>query len=227
MPRKAARGKTVDADTPVAQDAIPAEPAQLIEPAEPAENLSGDDFDDLLVADEEIAVEEPDESELFMEANELESLEKDDTLELLKTPTATVELGEDPVRLYLKEIGEIELLDADREFWLAVRIEANRRADAIARTHPLARRSDFFPRGVIHAFFDELSTNWKQYPPGVGTMKYGDAFIQSAAYCVLKVPSCIVEKEYNLLINPQHPEARQIKIIRIEPFPFDPRLIRP
>jgi RNA polymerase primary sigma factor len=172
MPRKAARGKTVDADTPVAQDAIPAEPAQLIEPAEPAENLSGDDFDDLLVADEEIAVEEPDESELFMEANELESLEKDDTLELLKTPTATVELGEDPVRLYLKEIGEIELLDADREFWLAVRIEANRRADAIARTHPLARRSDFFPRGVIHAFFDELSTNWKRLVEDVKRMDY-------------------------------------------------------
>ena len=37
------------------------------------------------------------------------------------------EYSEDPVRLYLKEIGQIDLLDATNEFHLSTRIEADRR----------------------------------------------------------------------------------------------------
>ena len=40
---------------------------------------------------------------------------------------AASEYSEDPVRLYLKEIGQIDLLDATNEFHLATRIEADRR----------------------------------------------------------------------------------------------------
>jgi RNA polymerase primary sigma factor len=50
----------------------------------------------------------------------------EDPLEILEDPTIAVELSEDPVRLYLKEIGQIHLLDADSEFRLAARIEAQR-----------------------------------------------------------------------------------------------------
>lgn len=38
-----------------------------------------------------------------------------------------IEYTEDPVRLYLKEIGQIDLLDATNEFHLSTRIEADRR----------------------------------------------------------------------------------------------------
>lgn len=41
--------------------------------------------------------------------------------------SSTLEYSEDPVRLYLKEIGQIELLDATNEFHLSTRIEADRR----------------------------------------------------------------------------------------------------
>ena len=47
-------------------------------------------------------------------------------MEILEDPTIAVELSEDPVRLYLKEIGQIDLLDADSEFRLATRIAARR-----------------------------------------------------------------------------------------------------
>ena len=53
----------------------------------------------------------------------------DDPLEILEDPTIAVELSEDPVRLYLKEIGLIHLLDADSEFRLAARIEAEHRLE--------------------------------------------------------------------------------------------------
>ena len=85
-----------------------------------------------------------------------------------------LELSEDPVRLYLKEIGGINLLDTDREFWLATRMEAVRRIETLSRGHPLAwdeagaskrrRRLEKRPsaRRIYRAFYDELEIAWKR-----------------------------------------------------------------
>lgn len=54
----------------------------------------------------------------------------EDPIEILEAAIAG-DLSEDPVRLYLKEIGRIDLLDADSEFRLAARIEADRLIDRI------------------------------------------------------------------------------------------------
>ena len=62
---------------------------------------------------------EPNEAALSKEEQEVESLVKEEPLDLLEDPGLIMELGEDPVRLYLKEIGGIDLLDTDQEFWLA------------------------------------------------------------------------------------------------------------
>ena len=72
------------------------------------------------------------------------------------------DLGEDPVRLYLKEIGEIELLSADFEFWLAARIEAPHREETLLRGHPLARRGRDYALSVYKALYDELCISWKR-----------------------------------------------------------------
>ncbi len=134
------------------------------------EELLTDNDTMLSIADP--GLEEPDIHDL--DAENLEGVEKEEPLELLKNPSLAVELSEDPVRLYLKEIGEIELLDVDREFWLATRIEAAHRADALSRAHPLARQSSptdpeghieqRLPsaRGIYHALYDELVTAWKR-----------------------------------------------------------------
>ncbi len=172
MTRKAVSGKTAAPAVKKMRRKVQEEFTASAESSNPAEILPGDDFEDLLGADDEAVVEEPDVNELVLEASELENLDKDDTLELLRTPAVTMEFGEDPVRLYLKEIGEIELLDSDREFWLAVRIEAYRRADAISRSHPVARRSDFVPRGVYQALYEELQTNWKRLVEDTRRMDY-------------------------------------------------------
>ena len=47
----------------------------------------------------------------------------DEVPEAVRSATAA-ELSEDPVRLYLREIGEVKLLDSDSEFRLATQIEA-------------------------------------------------------------------------------------------------------
>ncbi len=79
---------------------------------------------DSVPSDDDAGKSEPDDSSLAQAGNEWNELVVEDPLEILEDPTIALELSEDPVRLYLKEIGQIHLLDADSEFRLAVRIEA-------------------------------------------------------------------------------------------------------
>jgi RNA polymerase primary sigma factor len=121
-----------------------------------------DEVDDLLAEagfDEE---GEPDEDALSREEQDLAELAKEEPLELLDNPALLMELSEDPVRLYLKEIGGIELLDSNREFWLSTQIEAARRIDSLARQHPLVRKGETLPHNVFRALYEELQTAWKR-----------------------------------------------------------------
>jgi len=121
-----------------------------------------DDVDDLLAEmDSDAVIDEPDEMLLSKEVQEYGDFTDDESLELLK-PTTDTELGEDPIRLYLREIGEIELLNTDHEFWLATRIEAARRVDVLNRGHPLARGGRQYSTSIYQAIFDELATAWKR-----------------------------------------------------------------
>jgi len=70
------------------------------------------------------------------------------------------ELSEDPVRLYLKEIGGIDLLDPISSFGWATCIEAARRTDMFSRLHPVSRKEN--SRSVYCALFDEMITGWKR-----------------------------------------------------------------
>jgi len=82
------------------------------------------------------------------------------------------ELGDDPVRLYLKDIGSIDLLDINHEFWLSARMVAVRRLDVIARQHPTASRGTTSCRRICRALFDELATAWKRVGEDVKRFKY-------------------------------------------------------
>jgi RNA polymerase primary sigma factor len=121
-----------------------------------------EDVDDLLSEmDADVVIDEPDEALLAQEAEELKVEPGDESLELF-SPTLEAELGEDPVRLYLREIGEIELLSVDHEFWLATRIEAARRVEVLNRGHPIARRGQHYSISIYRALFDELVIGWKR-----------------------------------------------------------------
>ena len=93
--------------------------------------------------------------------SEDEELLAEDPLELLEDPTLVVELSEDPVRLYLKEIGQIHLLDADSEFRLATRIEAERRVRNLKK-HLAVPRDGNRTRALLCSIYDDLITSWKR-----------------------------------------------------------------
>ena len=144
-----------------------AEPASSSKPAEKdlLEEAGVEPLDDVVELldglDESLPIEEPDPTTLTLEARVLEKLAKEEPLYLLDNPSLVMELSEDPVRLYLKEIGGIELLDSDQEFWLSTLMVTSRRIEALARSHPLARRGTS-AQSIYRALFDELVTAWKR-----------------------------------------------------------------
>jgi len=100
---------------------------------------------------------EPDLDEVY-DASEEGGEEELDLEEL----TASLELADDPVRLYLKEIGRVELLGPDQELWLALRMEAARRVDLLAAVGSGRRKAGDAPSGLLPRLYDDLRTSWKR-----------------------------------------------------------------
>ena len=82
------------------------------------------------------------------------------------------------------------------------------------------------PEGLpIHELVTaDLPADWKSIPHVYSTQSIGDRFVAEGIFPVLKVPSAVVQDEYNYLINPAHSSSATIRIKTIEPFNFDERL---
>jgi len=72
----------------------------------------------------------------------------------------------------------------------------------------------------------DLPPDWNIFPPPAADQTIGDKFVSDKKYCVLKIPSVVTQGDYNLLINPYHPDFLNIKIISTEKFPFDKRIFK-
>jgi RES domain-containing protein len=70
-----------------------------------------------------------------------------------------------------------------------------------------------------------LPENWKEFPAPASLRKIGDRFIAEARSALMLVPSVLVPQENNVMLNPLHPDAREmIRRRRPVPFLYDPRL---
>lgn len=72
----------------------------------------------------------------------------------------------------------------------------------------------------------DLPLNWNTFPHPSSTQAIGDKFVSENNFCVLQIPSAVTQGDYNLLINPNHPDFSGIKISAVEEFPFDRRIFR-
>jgi RES domain-containing protein len=52
----------------------------------------------------------------------------------------------------------------------------------------------------------------------------GDAWIAGRETLVCTIPSIIIPRENNLMVNPAHPSMSKVRIVETEGFRFDPRL---
>ncbi|MEX0713878.1 MAG: RES domain-containing protein [Pirellulales bacterium] len=72
----------------------------------------------------------------------------------------------------------------------------------------------------------KLPGNWQSEPAPAELKQIGDTWASSNSSAALRVPSAVVETEFNYLLNPSHPDFARIRIGAFRPFRFDPRLIR-
>ena len=72
----------------------------------------------------------------------------------------------------------------------------------------------------------DLPADWNTFPHPTTTQIIGDKFVSDNKYCVLQIPSAVTRGDYNILINPNHPDFKRIKIIATEKFPFDRRIFK-
>jgi len=70
-----------------------------------------------------------------------------------------------------------------------------------------------------------LPENWKAYPAPLSLAKLGDTFVRENKFLLLKVPSSIIDDEFNYLMNVNHTLVDKIKIIEVKTFSFDNRLL--
>jgi len=70
-----------------------------------------------------------------------------------------------------------------------------------------------------------LPPDWQASPPPPDLQRIGDEWVSAARSAVLRVPSVLVEDEWNYVLNPSHPDYTQIVLGRSRPLQFDPRLI--
>lgn len=66
---------------------------------------------------------------------------------------------------------------------------------------------------------------WDALPAGNVSRDWGTAWATSATTLIALVPSVIIPEEWNLLINPAHPDIRRLKLRRLRRFGYDPRLV--
>lgn len=82
------------------------------------------------------------------------------------------------------------------------------------------------PDNVKYSVFEdtENSIKYNAYPTRDFTQQIGDQFIQDNAFVMLKVPSIVSRSDFNVVLNPAHPDFSTLKIRAIAPFKFDQRL---
>jgi RES domain-containing protein len=64
--------------------------------------------------------------------------------------------------------------------------------------------------------------DWRRSP--LMTRSIGDAWLQSRQTALARVPSAVLPDTWNVLLNPQHPDADQVAIIKVTRAEYDSRL---
>jgi RNA polymerase primary sigma factor len=137
----------------------------------PEDELNNDDLGDDLELDEaevglddlpeqideagSLLADEPDLAEL--EEIEAEDEEEDTAIEL------ETDLGDDPVRMYLKEIGQVRLLDTQQEVWLAIQMSAAGYLEQIREQLKGEHKKAPHPDDLMLGIYEDFAATWHHF----------------------------------------------------------------
>lgn len=83
----------------------------------------------------------------------------------------------------------------------------------------------FSTKHVLAYDEEDLPAGWDARPYGSASRQVGDEWAQSTRSLVLRVPSVVLPREHNYLINPRHPDVDELEIGEPEPLNLDPRIL--
>lgn len=69
-----------------------------------------------------------------------------------------------------------------------------------------------------------LPRHWRDYPAPQALALVGARWLREAKTVALSVPSAVIPRERNVIINPAHPDFARLHVAPPEPFAFDPRM---
>ena len=70
----------------------------------------------------------------------------------------------------------------------------------------------------------ELPKDWHKFPPPLELAEIGSKWAVSNKSLALRVPSAVVPREFNILINLRHPDIKHVVVVDVEAFDVDRRL---
>ena len=98
---------------------------------------------------------------------------------------------------------------------------------------------DLLPEGLVQVEIDlpgdvttasidagSLPGDWRLHPAPAALQAIGDEWLAGRSTLVLTVPSAVIPREANHLLNPRHPDLTRVTIASVAPFSYDPRLVR-
>lgn len=68
---------------------------------------------------------------------------------------------------------------------------------------------------------DALPDDWAHDPAPASTRAIGDTWLEDLRTAVFRVPSAVVHREWNFLVNPLHPDFSRVAFGELEPFRFE------
>jgi RES domain-containing protein len=115
------------------------------------------------------------------------------------------------------------LADSPAGAMLEVLVHLKEREEGLPRTYTLLKIAT--PADLASKQLNTLApTDWKEHAEF--TRNLGDAWLISLETPLARVPSAIVPHTWNYLLNPEHPDAKQVEVAEVIQERFDSRLFQ-
>lgn len=71
----------------------------------------------------------------------------------------------------------------------------------------------------------DLPANWRLHRDGAGLRQIGSDWLARGESVALLAPSAVAPTDFNVILNPAHPDFARLAIHEPTPYAFDPRLL--
>ena len=70
----------------------------------------------------------------------------------------------------------------------------------------------------------DLPGDWRVSPAPSSAKDLGSDLLKKLEAAIIKIPSIVIPEEFNYILNPAHPDAKNFKIVEVKDFVYDIRI---